>query len=100
SLQRAEYSRHRSQHARLGAIAYKAIARGFRPDTSQAGAVTVRTQDLQLPLVLMDAGQDDRLTQLHTDVIQHELRGEVVSAVDDEIVLSEHLARILRVQAH
>ena len=84
-LQTAEHARNRPQHARLGAIAYQAITRGLGPYTSQTRRAVVATYQLQLAFVLIDAREQHRLAQAQRNIVQQELGGEVVAAVEDEI---------------
>src|SRR6185312_4827134 len=83
-LQTAEGAGNRAENTGLGAIADESVAGRLRPHTAQTGAAAFGPHHLQLPLVLVHAGEDDRLAEAHARVVQQELAGEVVRAVDDQ----------------
>jgi hypothetical protein len=85
-LQAAEYTGHRTQHAGLGAVADDSVTRGFRPHAAQAGRVSVAGDQLQLSLVLVDAGEQHRFAGVQCHIIEQELAAEIVGAVDHQVV--------------
>src|SRR5207237_9563723 len=95
----SEGARHGTEHTRLRAVADDAVARGVRPYAAQTRAAAVRPHHLQLALVLVHAREDDRLTALDAHVVQQELGGEVVRAVNDEVMLLDELRGGARVEA-
>ena len=85
-LQAAEHSGHGTEHAGFGAIADEAVARGLGPHAAQAGGGVVAAHQLQLAFVLVHAREQHRLAGPQREVVEQELGGEVVAAVEDEIV--------------
>ena len=84
-LQLSEDRRHRAEDARFGAVADQAVAGRFRPLATQAGAATVCAHDLQLSLVLVHACEHCGHAGTQGGIVDDELGGEVVAAVDDHI---------------
>ena len=99
-LQAAEHAGHGTEDSGLGAVADEAVAGRFRPHAAQTGAAALRPHDLKLPLVLIHAGENDRLAQSHARVIQDELGREVVRAVDDRASRRDDCGRRGRVEPH
>ena len=85
-LQAAEHAGHRAQHTGLRAVADQAIARGFRPHAAQAGRGRIAGHQLQLSLVLIDAGEQHRLAGAQRHVVEQELGAEIVAAIEHQVV--------------
>ena len=88
-LQRAESAGHRTEHARFGAVADDAIGRRVGPQAAQAGVRRARLVDLQLPLVLIDAGEDGGPLGKHRGIVDQELGAEIVAAIDHDVVRAD-----------
>ena len=98
-LQAAEHAGHRAEHAGFGAIADQPVARGFGPHAAQAGRCAVAAHQLQLAFVLVDAREQHRLAGAQRDVVEQELGGEVVAAVEDQVVTGARAVRHCRRRA-
>ncbi len=97
-LQAAEHRGHGAEYAGLAAVADHAVLQRIGPDAAQAGAAAIGPHDLQLALVLVDAGEDHGPAGAHGRVVQQELGAEVVGAVDDEVVVLEPAIRVRRIE--
>ncbi len=101
-LHGAEHCRNRAKHARLRTIADEAVARRLGPQAAQAGPLRPRQVDLQLSLVLVNAREHGGFAEADGGIVDPELGGEVVGAVDHEVVLrrSSRAASPLRRARH
>ena len=75
---------HGAQHAGFGAIADYAIARCLRPNTAQATATGAYY--LHLAFVLVHACQHGRYAMAHGRIVDGELHGQAIRAVDHHVV--------------
>lgn len=87
---RAEHA----QHAALGAARDHARRRGLRVEAAVARAV-LGPEDRGLAVEAVDRAPHVRLVQQHAGVVDQVTGGEVVRAVDDEVVLAEDLHHVL-----
>ena len=90
----------RAQHAEdaaLGAGGDHARRRGLRVEAAVAGAV-LGPEDGGLAVEAVDRAPDVRLVQQHARVVDQVAGGEVVGAVDDQVVWLEDLHHVRRVE--
>ena len=97
-LQRAERTRHGSQHAGFRAIADHAVGERIRPEAAQTGVPRLRFVYLQLSLVLIDAGEHRRLPREHGGIVDQVLGAKIIAAVDDEVVAADQFERVVGVE--
>ena len=93
-LHHAENPRDGSQDARFRAVTDDPIgARGW-PYASKAGMAGARAIDLQLALVLVDAGEHRALAREDRGIIHEEFGAEVIAAFDHEVEATNQVPRI------
>src|SRR6185503_11229948 len=97
-LDRADDTGQHTEDAGLSARRRELRWRGCREETAIARAL-VRLEDGDLPLEPIDAPVHDRLVPLHRRVVEQVARGEVVGAVNDDVVLGEDAVDVLARQA-
>ena len=96
-LNRPHQTRQHAQHAALGTARHQAGRRRFGEEAAIAGSVG-QGEDRRLSLEAKDAAVHIGLAQQDAGVIDEIRRREVVGAIDDDVVPTEDVERVLRGQ--
>jgi hypothetical protein len=88
-LQGAECPRDRAQYTRFRTVTHHAVGNCIRPKATQAGVLRFRLVDLQLPLVLIHAGENGGLAREHRGIVDKILRAEIITAVHDDVMAAD-----------
>jgi len=92
-LQSAERTRHRAQHAGLGAMPTTPSA--WHPAISSAGTrAQGRFVDLKLPFVLVHAGKNSRLLCEYGGIVDQVLGPKIVAAINDNVIGANQFKRV------
>ena len=94
-LDRADEARQHAEHAPLRAARHEA-RRGRRREEAAVARPVGRREHRRLPLEAEHRAVDVRLPEQHARVVRQVARGEVVGAVDDEVVAADDLERVRR----
>ena len=96
SLDGAQHTGNGTQDTRLRTRWYGSYGRRFLEHTTVTGRAWQMRE--RLSVKAQDATMRERLACHHTRIIDEELHGEVVRAVDDEVVLLDNIERVRRVE--
>ena len=97
-LERSDRAGHDAEHAAFGTRRHHAGGRRLGIEAAVARTM-LGPEDTCLPVEPIDRSPDVRLAEQHGRVVDEIPRGEVVGAVDDEVVLAEDLHDVGRVEA-